>query len=321
MATKSTITIDDLWSMARVGSPTVSPDGKWACVSVTRYDMEENNSRTNLWLLATDGSTQRQLTRGKNDGEPQFSPDGSAIAFVARRTADDVKDAIETSHLYLIDVGGGEARRLTTLNTGVFGIRWHPDGKRLAFLSWTWPDAGGEAEQNKRFAEDKRNKVRALVAEDNHYRYWDHWLPQNRDVHVWTISTKGGRAVDLLAGSGHWLPAQDPNAGMYDFTKDGRSLVFTQERLRNPKAPAFSDIVLRELRSGVTRNLTAKSTRSHEHPRVSPDGSSIACLSSNYQLAHNEQARLGSDRHHERQTARHHVRLGSGRQRAARMVT
>ena len=192
----------------------------------------------------------------------------------------------------MIDIDGGEARRLTTLNTGVSGIRWHPDGKRIAFLSWSWPDAGGEAEQNKRCAEDKSNKVRALVAEHNHYRYWDHWLPQNREVHVWSVSLKGGRAIDLLAGSGHWLPGQDANAGMYDFTVDGKSLVFTQERERNPKAPAFSDIVLRDLRSGATRNLTANSTRSHEHPRVSPDGKSIACLSSNYQLAHNEQARL-----------------------------
>jgi dipeptidyl aminopeptidase/acylaminoacyl peptidase len=292
MAAKKTITIEDLWAMARVSSPTVSADGKWACVSVTRYDMDDNSSRTNLWLLATDGSSQRQLTRGKNDGDPQFSPDGRSIAFVARRSADDVKDASETSHLYVIDIDGGEARRLTTLNTGVFGIRWHPDNKRIAFLSWTWPNAGGEAEQNKRFAQDKRNKVRALVAEHNHYRYWDHWLPQNRDIHVWMVSIKGGRATDLLAGSSHWLPAQDPNAGMYDFTPDGKALVFVQERERNPKAPAFSDIVLRELRSGATRNLTAKSTRSHEHPRVSPDGKSIACLSSNYQLAHNEQPRL-----------------------------
>ena len=53
---------------------------------MTHYDMAENNSRTNLWLLATDGSAQRQLTRGKNDGEPQFSPDGGSIAFVATPT-------------------------------------------------------------------------------------------------------------------------------------------------------------------------------------------------------------------------------------------
>ena len=48
MAKKHLFSIDDLWALARVGSPTVSPDGAWACVSCTRYDMDENESRTNL---------------------------------------------------------------------------------------------------------------------------------------------------------------------------------------------------------------------------------------------------------------------------------
>ena len=61
MTKKNRITVDDLWAMQRVGNPTVSPDGKQACVAVTRYDMEENEGKTRLYVLATDGSRSRPL--------------------------------------------------------------------------------------------------------------------------------------------------------------------------------------------------------------------------------------------------------------------
>ena len=289
---KRPFSIDDLWALARIGSPTISPDGHLACVSVTRYEMGENNSTTNLWLLSTDGKTRRQLTRGKNDGEPQFSPDGKSIAFVAKRHADDLKDQIEASHLYVIDLNGGEARRLTSIDTGVFGIRWLPDGKHIAFMSYSWPDGKTEAEQNMRAAKEKSNKVKAVISERNHYRYWDHWLPEGRRVHVWRVPASGGKAKDLLAGDRSWLPATEPNAGMYDFSPNGRSMAFVQEREADPKAPIYSDIVLLDLRTGDIKNLTAGSDLTHEHPRFSPNGRQIACLTTDVGKAYNEQSRL-----------------------------
>ena len=62
---KRPITVDDLWSLKRLSTGSVSPDGKWACSTVTSYDMKKNESSTQLWLLSTDGKTQRQLTRGR----------------------------------------------------------------------------------------------------------------------------------------------------------------------------------------------------------------------------------------------------------------
>ncbi|MDZ4805548.1 MAG: hypothetical protein SGI90_11875, partial [Candidatus Eisenbacteria bacterium] len=49
--TNRPITSEDLWAMARVGVPTPAPDGSFAVVPVTTYDMAANKGRTRLWRI------------------------------------------------------------------------------------------------------------------------------------------------------------------------------------------------------------------------------------------------------------------------------
>jgi dipeptidyl aminopeptidase/acylaminoacyl peptidase len=164
---KQFLTIEDLWSMKRVGAPTLSPDGRAACAAVTAYDMEKNDGDTELWLFPIDGSKARRLTSGDKDSGPQWSPDGKWIAFTAKRKED------EEPQIYLIAADGGEAVRLTTLAAGASALRWFPDSRNVAFVSWVWPDLRNEKEQAARRKERKDSKVKAHVTERSEYRYWD----------------------------------------------------------------------------------------------------------------------------------------------------
>jgi dipeptidyl aminopeptidase/acylaminoacyl peptidase len=83
--------------------------------------------------------------------DPQVSPDGRLVAFVMSEL--DLAEDRRRTDLWVVDVEGGESRRLTTHPAGDFNPRWSPDGAQLYFLStrsgssqvWRLAMAGGEA--------------------------------------------------------------------------------------------------------------------------------------------------------------------------------
>jgi dipeptidyl aminopeptidase/acylaminoacyl peptidase len=292
-SSKRLMTVDDLWALKRIGAATLSPDGSWACVPVTRYDMDKNDSSTQLWLLSTDGKTQRQLTRGKRDADPQWSPDGKWIAFISKRG--EGKEADEEGQLYRIAADGGEAERLTTLATGVSAPRWFPDSTQLAFVSWVWPELKTEKDQAQRLKKDKDDKVKATIVEHNHYRYWDHWFPRGRKPHLHVIDVRAGKIRDLFAGTDFHLPPSEADASQFDISPDSREIAFTHDFLPDPDVFSFTDIVAMNVKSGKWVNLTEKSGRPNKvvsgSPRYSPDGKWVAFLASDCGKRHNEQSR------------------------------
>ncbi len=293
-SSKRAFTIDDLWSLKRLGTGTVSPDGAWTCASVTSFDMKKNESTTQLWLLSNDGKTQRQLTRGKRDGDPQWSPDGKWIAFVAKRSAGETKED-EEPQLYLIPFAGGEARRISNLATGVSAIRWFPDSRHLAFVSWVWPELKTESEQAKRYKKDKDDKVKATVVEHNHYRYFDHWFARGRKPHIHSIDIRSGKVRNLFASTPFHLPLAEPDANLFDISPDGRELAFTHDFNPDPRAYSLTDIVGMDIASGKWRKLISRNANTaemaFEAPRYSADGRWIALLGTDYRKRYNELAR------------------------------
>jgi dipeptidyl aminopeptidase/acylaminoacyl peptidase len=267
------LTAEDLWRMARPAQPTLSPDGAQACLSVTTYDTGENLGRTKLWLLSTFGGEPRQLTEaGEKDGEPRWSPDGTRIAFVAKREKD------EEPQLWLIAPDGGEARRLTTMPTGVAGIRWFPDARRIAFISWVWPDAIGYPALADRVKRQKDAKVKAHVVEHGAYRHWDRWLSDGRAPRLFIVDAETGRITDLFANTPYELPQADTATHHYDIAPDGREIAFTYDPAGEKRFDHEYHIVALDLRDRRFRTLTKRSRLSHASPRYSPDGKRLAML-------------------------------------------
>ena len=276
-----------LWQLKRIGVPTLSPDGAQACAPVTSYDMDKNEGSTGLWLFPTSGRGKpKLLTAGDKDSDPRWSPDGRLIAFTAKR-----KDDTE-AQVYVIAPDGGEARRLTSVATGASAIKWFPDGKQIAFVSSVWPDLATDAAQKKRMQQRKDDKVKAHVTERAEFRFWDHWLTDGREPHVFVCDIATGRSRDAFAGTGLKLPPWEPSADDFDIAPNGRELAVTIDPAVEPGMMNRRDIVTLDLVTRRKRVLTADSGMDDAGPVYSPDGRFIAHVAYNTRRAFNDQGHL-----------------------------
>src|SRR5580765_2733258 len=117
-------TVDQILSLKRVGSPEISPDGRSVAYTVRETNWDDNAYETEIWLADATGGAQRQLTNAKKSSQsPNWSPDGSRLAFVSDRT--------DKRQIYVINRQGGEAEALTSLEDGVSNFSWSPDGRTI----------------------------------------------------------------------------------------------------------------------------------------------------------------------------------------------
>ncbi len=205
--------------MKRPSGLAVSPDGKWAVVSVSEPAYDPAAARSDLWIVPVDGSAPaRRLTQNKqSEGEAVFSPDSRTLAFTSKREGD------SDSQVYALPLDGGEARRVTSIPAGATNPRWRPDGKAILFESLVPPPG-----------EDTSPKYKALIFETSPVRHWDRWL-DGKKPHIFTQSLDdGAKPVDVLAGSKLAAsPGFDGVRATGDaeleavWSPDGASIVFT----------------------------------------------------------------------------------------------
>ena len=273
---KRPITHEDVWLMKRVGTPVPSPDGKWAAFSVTNpaYDAKEQSS--DLWLKSlTDDSPARQITFNKPaEGGVAWAPDSRRLAFTARREGD------EASQIYVLDLSGGEAERLTSLTLGARSPKWSPDGKALLFVSDIYPGAHDQEAIKKAAKERKDRKYSARTYETFPVRFWDRWL-DDRKGSLWVQEARAdAKPRNLLAGTklldnpGFGGSQGDEGQNIEaEWTPDGASVVFTAATNRTQAAYADVDTHIFEVPAagGEPKQLTNEQGN-HGQLAFSPDG-------------------------------------------------
>ncbi len=297
---QSAITHEDLWLMKRVGAPSVSPDGRWAVFSVTEPAYDEKAQVSDLWIVATSAEAgaklpaPRRLT-GTAGGESgvDWSADSRRIVFSARRDGD------EAAQLYLLDLAGGEAIRLTQLVGGARAPKFSPDGRSIAFASSQFPGAVTEADNKRIAAERKARKWNARAYDGFPIRNWDRWLDDLKPVllvlDLKDGSTPAGEPRNLLASTElfaapGFAAGGDEGIG-FSWTPDGQSLVFAASSDRNTAAYQFTTSQLWQVSvSGGQAQRLTDGVNSWSSPTFTPDGQTlIASYTPRTDKAYNEE--------------------------------
>jgi len=279
-----------LWKLSRLASPVISPVDGQVVVAVTTYpesDVPEESftPESRLWLLSTEsGARQRPLTAsGSQANEPVFSPDGKHLAFVGKRNED------ENGQIYVLPMDvPGEAVRLTDVPTGVSAPRWV--GEHIYFVSNVWPDKTF-AEMAEKIKAEKDSKISAKVWNEMPYAYWDHWIDENRQNHLYRIPAAGGEVEAITLGTNLQLPRTEAGTGEYDISPDGALVAFVANS-RTEGVYENLDLFLMRIGSNKPENITQGNEASDWMPMFAPDGRSLAYIRQSIPGFYADQAKL-----------------------------
>jgi dipeptidyl aminopeptidase/acylaminoacyl peptidase len=128
---KRSIQERDLLKFKLPGEPQLSPAGDRIVYSTTWVNEKDNKYESTIYQVVP-GQEPVRLTGCNSDSRPEFSPDGQTLAFLSKRSG--------SSQIWLLPLGGGEARQLTRIKGGVTQFKWFPDSQSLAFIANITPD-------------------------------------------------------------------------------------------------------------------------------------------------------------------------------------
>jgi dipeptidyl aminopeptidase/acylaminoacyl peptidase len=278
------IQVEDLQRLSRVGSPHVSPDGKWVAFTVTRSDVAKNRSVTNIWRVPAAGGDAQQMTFGEEgtNGDVRWSADGNYVYFISNRV--DHKPQI-----FRLPANGGEAKQLTKFPTGVDAYVLSPDGKTIAITASVFPSCTDMACNEKMAKERTDNPVKARVITEIPFRRWDTWVDGMRN-HIFVFPAEGGAAKDVTPGdvdSPIWTEAGTEEVA---FSPDSSEICFSRY-VENEALTGNSDLFVMPTSGGAPKAITTnKSTDST--PLYSPDGRYIAYSASLRPMLESDLTRL-----------------------------
>src|SRR5450631_1268810 len=264
------MSIEDNLTTVRVGDPRLSPDGRQVAFVRTTTDLAAGKRNADIWIVPADGSAPpRALTRHeKTDNAPRFSPDGKTLAFVSTRSG--------ISQVYLLDLGGGEPRKLTDLAAGAQDpLVFSPDGKRLAFVSDVYPACADEACNRKTREEAEKNPGRVHHLKRLLYRHWDTWR-ENERHHVFVADVATGGVTDVTPGDFDSPPDHYEDGGIA-FSPDGQEIAFVSNRdgADRESRTTNKDVWTVSVAGGTAAKLTVSNAAADFDPTYTPDGASI----------------------------------------------
>jgi dipeptidyl aminopeptidase/acylaminoacyl peptidase len=264
------MTPEVLWAFGRIGNVDVAPDGKQIAYTVTWYDIEQNQSNADIYIMDADGGNKRQLTVShEKEGAIKWRPDGMYIGFVRKGKLFEIKPD-----------GTGERTIVIPNDRIVNEFSYSPDGKKLLLAI----DTPVTKVLGKDLYDDLP-KANAYIADDLMYRHWDTWK-DGSFTHLYVAGYDDGliSSIEDINNNEPWDTPMKPfdDLGETSWSPDSRMIAYSSKKLAGKEYAESTDsnIYIYDTETKLTvSTMTADMHGYDKTPIFSPDGMKILWLS------------------------------------------
>ena len=253
----------DVFSLEWASDPQISPDASQIIYRRSGFDIMKDTSRGNLWILNTDGSSNRKLTsREVNESQAQWSPSGDRIAFVSATEAG--------SELYMYWVQTGQIAKLSQLEMSPGNLSWSPDGTQIAFTMFVAEKAPVIVKMPTKPKGASWAKPARITDRLKHEADGRGYM-QPGFTHLFILPAEGGTPRQITSGDYN-------HGGSLSFSPNGKEIYFSANRVEEWEYDfRNSEIYKVQIDSKAITVLTSQNGPDYA-PKVSPNGKVIAFL-------------------------------------------
>ena len=252
------LTPEQLWSLGQLSDPQSSPNGKWVVYGVLFYDINNNRSNRDLYLISSKGGKALKITAFKgNEFNARWRPDGLRIGFLS--------DESGSTQLWEMNPDGSDKTRLTNFENSISNFLYSPSGENISFtydikldqsLIDKYPDLP---------------KADARIIDSLMFRHWDSWHDLSFS-HLFIATYRDGKVGtpnDLMELERFDTPL-NPFGGVKQiaWSPDGLKLAYTSKKQSGTEysQSTNSDIYLYDMQTQKTINVSMSNYGSDIEP-------------------------------------------------------
>ncbi len=253
----------DVFELEWASDPQISLNGEQIIYKRNGFDVMKDDSKANLWIINTDGTSHRKLTsREVGESQARWSPSGDRIAFSS--------STAEGSELYMYWVDSGQIAKISQLPKSPSNLTWSPDGRYLAFTMFI-PQKPPVIAKLPEKPKDAEWATPARITDRLKHEADGSGYMEPGFNHIFIISAEGHTARQLTSGD-------YDHSSTLSFSPNSRQIYFSANRVEDWEYRFNnSEIYSLDIATKAIETLTNQDGPDYS-PKISPDGKTIAYL-------------------------------------------